>query len=96
VRDLGKYLPAQTEEVVSGGAAGIDRCAREYAKMRRLRLTEFLPEYEKYGKAAPLRRNVEIVAYSDMVLAFWDGASCGTQMQTTPQNVPAHPKNHRI
>ena len=79
VNDLGKYLPQGTTEIVSGGARGIDTCVREYALANGIRLTEFLPQYEKYGRAAPLKRNVQIVEYSDEVLAFWDGRSRGTR-----------------
>ena len=39
----------------------------------------FLPKYEKYGRAAPLKRNITIIEYADLVLAFWDGASHGTK-----------------
>lgn len=45
VKDLKKYLPEDTTEIVSGGARGIDTCAREYAHRNGLELTEFLPEY---------------------------------------------------
>ena len=31
VKDLGQYLPEGTTEIVSGGAKGVDTCAREYA-----------------------------------------------------------------
>lgn len=79
VEDLGEYLPQGTDEIVSGGAKGIDACAREYAEKAGLRLTEFLPEYARFGRAAPLKRNDRIVAYADLVLAFWDGASRGTK-----------------
>ncbi len=76
--ELAKYLPEGTDEIVSGGAKGVDSLAREYALANGLKLTEFLPEYEKYGRGAPLRRNLEIVKYADTVLAFWDGISRGT------------------
>ncbi len=79
VEDLGKYLPPDTTEIVSGGAKGIDTCAREYALAHGLTLTEFLPEYDKYGRGAPLKRNLQIIEYADMVLAFWDGTSRGTK-----------------
>ena len=49
VINLGKYLPEGVTEIVSGGARGIDTCAREYAIAHGIKLTEFLPEYEKYG-----------------------------------------------
>ena len=78
VNDLEKYLPEETTEIVSGGAHGIDACAKDYAHSHHLKLTEFLPEYALYGRAAPLKRNDLIVAYADMVLAFWDGQSRGT------------------
>ena len=76
--DLAAYLPPETTEIISGGAKGIDACAREYALTHGLRLTEFLPEYNRYGRAAPLKRNEKIVAYADVILAFWDGSSHGT------------------
>ena len=79
VEHLEKYLPETTTEIVSGGAKGIDTCARNYALAHGLKLTEFLPEYDKYGRGAPLRRNIAIIEYADLVLAFWDGKSRGTK-----------------
>lgn len=61
------------------GAKGIDTCAREYAISNGIKLTEFLPEYEKYGRSAPLKRNITIIENADLVLAFWDGTSRGTK-----------------
>ena len=79
VTDLGRYLPENTTEIVSGGAKGVDTSAREYALSHGIKLTEFLPEYTKYGRSAPLKRNITIIEYSDIVLAFWDGKSRGTK-----------------
>lgn len=79
VSDLGNYLPEEVSEIISGGAKGVDTCAKEYALSRGLKLTEFLPEYKKYGRAAPLKRNITIIENADMVLAFWDGSSRGTK-----------------
>ena len=79
VNDLENYLPKETTEIVSGGAMGIDKCARNYAVENNLKLTEFLPEYEKYGRRAPLVRNLQIIDYADRVIAFWDGESHGTK-----------------
>lgn len=78
VKNLENYLPAGTIEIVSGGAVGVDTSAKEYARSNNLKLTEFLPEYEKYGRKAPLKRNIKIIEYADTVLAFWDGKSHGT------------------
>lgn len=79
VGDLGKYLPDDVTEIVSGGAKGIDTDARIYALQRGIKLTEILPEYDKYGRSAPLRRNITIIEHADLVLAFWDGSSHGTR-----------------
>ena len=79
VENLEQYLPAYVTEIVSGGAKGVDACAREYALAQGIKLTEFLPEYEKYKRGAPLKRNLQIIDYADEVLAFWDGKSRGTK-----------------
>ena len=78
IENIGDYIPKNTTEIVSGGAKGVDTCAREYAFQNNLKLTEFLPDYNKYGRSAPLKRNLQIIAYADCVLAFWDGKSRGT------------------
>lgn len=79
VDDLGKYLPDDTTEIISGGAKGVDASAREYALRHGLKLTEYLPEYSRYGRSAPLKRNITIIENADLVLAFWDGTSRGTK-----------------
>lgn len=79
VTDLERYLPDGTTEIVSGGARGIDTCAREYALAHHLKLTELLPDYGRYGRRAPLVRNDEMIALADEVVAFWDGRSRGTK-----------------
>ena len=79
VKKLEKYLPPDTTEIVSGGAKGIDTCAENFAKQNGIPMKIFLPEYEKYGKTAPLKRDIQIVDYADTVLAFWDGISHGTK-----------------
>ena len=75
---LEKYVLDDVDEIVSGGAVGVDSCAAEYAKFRKIKLTEFIPEYERYGRAAPIVRNKKIVDYADKILVFWDGSSKGT------------------
>ena len=76
--DISQYIPEGVTEIVSGGARGVDKLAKEYAERRGIRLVEFLPKYHIYGRSAPLRRNDEIVRYADFGIAFWDGASRGT------------------
>lgn len=76
---LEKYITDDVTEIVSGGAIGVDTCAAEYAKANGIKLTVFLPEYNLYGRSAPLIRNRQIVDYADAVIAFWDGVSTGTK-----------------
>ncbi len=78
IESIERYLPADTDEIVSGGARGIDMCARRYALKNGIKLTEFLPDYNRYGRFAPLRRNDLIISYADLVIAVWDGKSRGT------------------
>ena len=75
---IDQYISEEAEEIVSGGAVGIDSCASEYAKNKGLKLTEFLPQYERYGRAAPIVRNKKIVDYADKIIVFWNGSSKGT------------------
>lgn len=80
VSNLEKFLPEGVTEIVSGGARGVDTCAANYATENNIPVRIFKPDYERYGgKAAPLRRNIQIIEYSDLVLAFWDGKSRGTK-----------------
>lgn len=71
-----KYIP---DTIVSGGAIGADTYAKEFAIKHNLKLIEFLPDYEKYGRKAPLVRNKLIVENCDCLIAFWDGKSRGTK-----------------
>ena len=79
VDNIGDYIPDGCNEIVSGGAVGIDTCAEKYALQNGIKMTVFKPEYSKYGRAAPIVRNRLIVDYSDGVIAFWDGRSKGTK-----------------
>ncbi len=75
---LEELIPAETTEIISGGAHGADAIAREYAQQHDIPLTEIRPAYARYGKGAPLRRNLEIIARAELVIALWDGKSSGT------------------
>ena len=77
--DISAYIPEGVTEIISGGARGVDQLARQYARKKGIPIVEFLPKYELYGRAAPLRRNEEIAQYADRGIAFWDGASRGTE-----------------
>ena len=77
--EISKYIPENVTEIISGGAIGIDTLAEEVADKRRISKSIIRPEYDKYGKRAPLIRNKEIVKRAELVIAFWDGKSRGTK-----------------
>ena len=79
ILNLEKYMPSETLEIVSGGAKGIDFCAKKYALKNNINFKEFWPLYSLHGKKAPLIRNLQIIDYSDIVIVFWDGKSGGTK-----------------
>ncbi|MCC8015037.1 MAG: DUF2493 domain-containing protein [Eubacterium sp.] len=60
ITDLGEYLPENITEIVSGDAKGIDSDAGRFAQKNNVPMKEFLPDYKRYGRAAPLKRNLEI------------------------------------
>lgn len=91
LENLKDYLPDDTTEIVSGGAKGIDADAKRYALQNHIALTEFLPDYQRYGRGSPLKRNIQIIDYADIVLAVWDGKSRGTKYvidQCKKKNIP--------
>ena len=74
-----RQLPAGCSEIISGGASGVDLLAKRIAHRLHIRYTCYRPNYKKYGRAAPLIRNNQIIDNADCVLAFWNGRSKGTR-----------------
>jgi len=77
--DLSPYISKDVDTIISGGANGIDTLAEEYADVNHLSKYILRPQYNLYGRAAPLRRNEQMVDIADAVLVIWDGRSKGTQ-----------------
>jgi predicted Rossmann fold nucleotide-binding protein DprA/Smf involved in DNA uptake len=65
-------------QIISGGAKGADTLARQFAGEKGIPIKEFLPNWDKDGKAAGFIRNKQIVNACDELVAFWDGESRGT------------------
>ncbi len=66
-------------EVVSGGAYGVDHLGERYAFENNLPLHTFTAEWDKYGKSAGYRRNIQMSENADALIALWDGNSKGTR-----------------
>ena len=76
--DFAPHIPQTTELLISGGADGIDKLAEEYADAHKISKLILRPNYARYGRGAPLKRNEKMVDICDAVLAVWDGKSRGT------------------
>lgn len=70
----------EIKKILVGGAKGIDTFAERDAVAANIEVEYFLPDYKKYHRGAPLKRNEQIVAESEAILAVWNGdsASRGT------------------
>lgn len=65
--------------IISGGARGVDRLAEEYAASSGIRFTEYLADWDKYGKRSGFIRNCVMIGTADAVIVVWDGESKGTK-----------------
>lgn len=72
-------IKPRPELIISGGAKGADTLAKNYAEVVNVPFLEFLADWDKYGKSAGYKRNVQIVDACDKLVAFWDGHSKGTK-----------------
>ena len=78
--DLSPYIANETVDlIITGGAQGVDSLAEEYADQHQISKLVLRPQYKKFGRAAPLKRNEQMVALADQILIIWDGKSKGTQ-----------------
>lgn len=77
--NLTPYISKEIELIISGGATGVDALAEEYADKHKISKLILRPKYNLYGKAAPLKRNEEMIAIADAILVIWDGQSRGTK-----------------
>ena len=77
--DLSAHIPEGVELIISGGAKGIDTLAEQYADAHGIEKLIIRPQYDRFGRAAPIKRNEQMVDACDVVLAIWDGESRGTR-----------------
>ena len=73
------FMSMDNIEVLSGNSKGGDQLGEKYAVEKGYFIKLFLPEWNKYGKSAGIKRNEKMVKNADMLIAFWDGKSKGTQ-----------------
>ena len=66
------------DQVISGGAKGVDSWVEEVCKHKKININIIRP-INPTEKINYLYRNIEIITLADKVYAFWDGKSKGTQ-----------------
>jgi hypothetical protein len=65
--------------IISGGAAGTDTLAKQFAFQNQILFLEFPPDHKKFGDKAKHIRDKLIVEECDELIAFWDGECEGTK-----------------
>jgi predicted Rossmann fold nucleotide-binding protein DprA/Smf involved in DNA uptake len=84
------------DEIVSGGAIGVDSMAQRYAKETGRIITIIYPNYARFGRGATFTRNREIVEHADEVVAFYsrnrfrEGGTANTAEWCRKLNIPLH------
>lgn len=74
------------KEIVSGCATGIDTNAIAFAQQYGIKLKKFPANWERYGKLAGPRRNLEMANYASALLLIWDGKSKGSRNMLARMN----------
>ena len=72
-------LVATVTEVISGGARGVDQLGEQWARLLEIPVKRFLADWSLFGKSAGMKRNAQMAAYADALVAIWDGKSSGTK-----------------
>lgn len=65
--------------IVSGHASGADALGERYAHEHGLQCDIYPADWKTHGRAAGPRRNAQMAAVADALIAFWDGQSRGTK-----------------
>ena len=71
--------------IITGGACGIDKQAEKCADQLNIPCKIIRPDYVRYHKGAPLKRNLQIIEQCDAMLVIWneDKTSHGTIFTAT-------------
>lgn len=72
-----KYADWLINEVISGGAAGVDSLGEVWAHRNKVPVKRFQADWNK--RDAGKVRNLQMARYADALIAVWDGRSTGTE-----------------
>ena len=65
--------------IISGHARGADTLGEKYAKEKGYEIESHPADWNKYGKSAGYKRNVEMADVASAAICFWNGKSKGTK-----------------
>ena len=77
---LGKaYKTGDEVRIISGTARGADRMGEQFAVNSHLEVDRYPADWDRYGRSAGYKRNVQMAKAATHLVAFWDGESRGTK-----------------
>lgn len=96
----GSFLPMGGEglELVCGMARGADLTAYTLLSSHGYPVIEMPADWDRGGRGAGYKRNVDMARVADKLIAFWDGKSKGTQHMINIMNglgKPVHVVRYR-
>ena len=78
IKNLDEILEKYPHSVwLHGGASGFDTQVNDFAKSHNITTKIVKPDYDRFGKPAPLIRDREMVKMCTMVVALYDGRMNG-------------------
>lgn len=78
IEDYIDSLQIDIDEIVSGTARGVDKLGERYAQLNNIPVKRFPADWDKFGKSAGYKRNVQMAEYADVLIAFSYNKSKGT------------------
>lgn len=65
--------------VISGTARGVDQLGEQWAAEQGIPVSRFPAEWDRFGRSAGYRRNIQMAENAQCLVALWDGESPGTR-----------------
>lgn len=74
------HLITPITQVICGMARGVDTIGRDWAFAQDdIPVLEMPADWDRYGKRAGYRRNIEMARLAEQAIIFWDGQSRGSK-----------------
>lgn len=77
---LSSFEITSSDEIISGGARGVDSLGEKYAKQHNIKLTIFKPNWDKYGIKGGVIRNTQMSRYADCAIVVHCGSKGSIDM----------------